>query len=213
MPAEARLKIGGCDLLIVGTITGFVPDSDRVRAAFASHDPQAVALGIPKEDLAALSVLAHSTPEDMSQPDAIQDRFLALLSRFGETRIPSPDLQEAHAAAAARGAPLEAIDMDDETHAAVYVQKVKVRHLWMAPRREKRLVANAFEEAKDAYDFAIQWDLQSNAPRPLREVEGLREETMARRLREVCANRHRVLAIVPVARMAGLLQRLTPGTV
>lgn len=61
-PPQASLRIGACDVLLLGTIPGFVPDAARVESAFAQHKPDRVALGVPPEDLDTLAHLA-TAPE------------------------------------------------------------------------------------------------------------------------------------------------------
>src|SRR5688572_5872617 len=55
---QARLRIGGCDVLLLGTVAGLVPDAARVRQAFDAFMPEVIALGVPPEDLEALRLLA-----------------------------------------------------------------------------------------------------------------------------------------------------------
>lgn len=195
---------------LIGTIAGFVPDGDRVRAAFADFGPDRVALGVPPEDLAALEGLwkADEAKGELVEPDVASEQLLKLLHRFGTTRIPSPDLEVAYGLAKAGHVAVESLDLDDATHSAEYVQRVKVRHLWMQPRREKWLLAKTFEDAKDAYDLAVAWDREANGSRPLRQIEALREETMARKLTELAPKAKRILAVVPAARFEGIVQLL-----
>lgn len=209
-PPEARLQLGGCDLHLLGTIQGFVPEGERIRAAFAAARPDLVALGVPPEDLPSLEALrtaAEKVKEDLVEPDAASERLLQLLGRFGPTRIPSPDLEAAYGLARDAQVPVEGIDLDDASHSAEYVKRVKVRHLWRAPKREAKLLAREFE-ADDPYALVTQWDAEAHGSRPLREMEMLREEWMARRLIQCCAGKPRVLAVVPAARWKGVVERL-----
>ncbi|MCA1818490.1 MAG: hypothetical protein LC620_00295 [Halobacteriales archaeon] len=214
MPPEARLQVGLCDVLALGTLAGFVPEGDRVRAAFAAHVPDTVALGVPPEDLPGLEGLwkAEGAREQLAEPDAASERLLKVLSRFGATRIPSPDLEVAFALARAGGIPVVAVDLDDAAHSAAYVQRVKVRHLWWAPRREAKLLARDFGDAKDPYELAAAWDAEANASRPLRQVEALREAAMADGVRTAAAVSRRLLAILPAPRLAGVVARLGQAT-
>lgn len=274
-PPEARLRIGSCDVLLLGTIAGFVPDAARVQAAFDAHKPDHVALGIPAEDLEPLRVLAaHADPatligrhqeppvdrrrrftdpglgaaglDELTRPrqnvaaaqkqaaapvagqgagagaasddelpfaglDAATVRFLELLGRFGPTRIPSPDLATAYAEATAAGVAITAIDLDDQAHAAAYTKGMKVLHLMGANRRERQLLQRDFAQATDAYDLARRWDVAQAGVRPLERLERLREAHMAKGLRSLAASSQRLLAIVPVARLAGVQAALAAG--
>lgn len=206
-----RIRIGACEVHLLGTIAGFVPEATRVQAAFAVG-PEAVALGVPQEDLPALEALWKdpALQQELVEPDVANEHLLKLLGRFGATRIPSPDLEAAYSLAKEANIPVEALDLDDTEHATTYVERVKVRHLWWAPRREKRLLKENFEECGDAYALAIAWDREVNASKPIRELETLRENRMAARIRELAGKHGRLLAIVPAPRFAGIASRLQP---
>jgi hypothetical protein len=255
---EARLRIGGCDVLLLGTIAGFVPDGARVGAAFATFSPDRVALGIPAEDLEALRVLAaapepqsligapeaprHQTKRRMSNPglgtpgvetllrpsgaritttdaaagdppfaglDSTTVRFLELLKAFGATAIPSPDLQTAWRIANERNVPIVAIDLDDVAHAAHYTGNVGLFGLMGRSRAERRAAEADFAKAADAYELAARWDANYSKVRSLRRVEEAREQCMAARTHEEAGRCSRLLAIVPAARHAGVLSRLS----
>ncbi len=207
---HTRIRLGDADILLVGTVAGFAPDGERVRRAFAEHGPDAVALGVPPEDVATLKAIAESpATADLPEPDDATERLLVLLRRFGETRVPSPDLEAAYAEATSRGVPVEPLDLDDMAHAEAYTSRVKFRHVVRSNSLRRKLLQEPFDDAGDAYALATAWEGYLMRLKPLAEVEAAREEWMARRLREVAAGRRRVLAVVPVARMAGVASRLT----
>ncbi|MEA3165749.1 MAG: hypothetical protein QOJ26_615 [Thermoplasmata archaeon] len=205
---QARLQIDGCDFLVLGTVPGFSPDGERVEQAFQAFLPDCVALGVPREDLAALEQLATADPKpELPQPDEATERLLELLAGFGPTAIPSPDLERATALARAGGIPVTALDIGDLEHATLYTKHVKFRHVVQSNSIKRRLLKEGVTGA-DAYALADAWDAAWTRPRGLREVELAREEHMARRLRD-CATKHRrVLAIVPSPRLAGILALL-----
>jgi hypothetical protein len=211
--AEARLTLDGCDLLLVGTIAGFLPDAERVRAAFDAHRPDRLGLGVPPEDLPTLRLLAQEPHRDaeLQGLDEAEAHFQGLLARFGATRVPSPDLEAAERCAAVAGTPVEALDMDDLAHSAAYTQTMKVRHLIRASSRRKKALKSEFKDAADAYSLAAQWD-DALAVGPMRRLEQAREAHMAARLREVAKGSQRLLAVVPVARLAGIVQVLSAPT-
>jgi hypothetical protein len=155
---QARMKVGGADVLLLGTVAGFVPDGERVRQAYDAFRPRLVALGVPPEDLVALDALAAADPKpELPEPDDTTTRLLGLLEPFGATRIPSPDLEAAHAAARADGVPVEAIDIDDAAHAAVYTKSVRFHHVLQSNAVKSRLLKRGVGGA-DAYEVAANWD-------------------------------------------------------
>ncbi len=204
---QARLQVAGHDVLLLGTIAGFVPDAERVRQAFDAFRPATVALGVPPEDLAALDALgAKETQAELPPLDVSEEKLLSLVAAFGPTRVPSPDLEAAHDAARADKVPLEAIDLDDEAHAATFTRHVRFVHVIQSNAIKSRLLKRGVGGA-DAYEVAANWDAAWTKPKGLRRVEAEREAHMASRLRELAA-KGTVLAVVPSVRLAGIVAQL-----
>lgn len=205
---QARLHIGACDVLALGTVPGYAPDGERVEQAFHAFLPDCVALGVPEEDVVTLGKLATMDPKpELPPPDEATERLLELLAAFGPTAIPSPDLERATSLAAAQEVPVEALDLGDAEHALLYTRHVKFRHVVQSNSIKKRLLRDGVS-GPDAYALSDAWDAAWTRPKGLRRVEEAREEHMARRLAEIAASRRRVLAVVPASRLAGLLRRL-----
>lgn len=204
---QARVHLHGNDLLILGTVAGFVADAERVRQAYDAFRPTTLALGIPPEDLTALDHLAAAG--DRAAFDGLdegQTCLLDLLAQFGPTRIPSPDLEAAHACARADGIPLRAVDLDDAQHASLFTRHVKFWHVVQSNRIKSRLLKHGVS-GHDAYEVAIRWDDAWNKPAGLRRLEAAREAHMAQEL-AAAARAGSVLAIVPAERLAGIVQVL-----
>lgn len=197
--------LAGCRVMVLGTIAGFVPDAERVRAAIAATRPEVLALGVPKEDVTTLGHLATQGAAELVDPDPVTARFLEQLGTFGPTRVPSPDLEAAFAVATADGIPVEALDLDDDAHANVFTRKVGFMHVLRSNARTRRMVKRGLRDAPpDPYTFATAWDHELAATKAFRSVDGAREVWMAHRLRQVAQGKSTVLAIVPVARLAGI---------
>lgn len=211
MPApQELLRIDGCDVLLVGTIPGFVPDADRVQTAARDHRPDAIALGVPAADLSSLEALvADPTLADGLEPDALDLHFLEQIANWGATQlIPSPDLHAAHAT----GLPLHGIDMDDEAHTQLFTDTVKVRHLVQRSSIRKRLGKTTADDAPDAYGLAILWDDALCEIKPLAAIEQARLDHMAAEVRRLAADVERLLVVVHAAKYAGLFTRLSDGS-
>lgn len=207
---QARLRLGRCDLLVVGTVPGFAPDGGRVEQAFQAFLPDGVALGVPPEDVRTLEQLAKADPKpELPQPDEATARLLELLARFGPTAIPSPDLEAATRLALDAKVPLRALDLDDAAHAHLYTKHVRFRHVIQSNSIKKRLLKEGVE-GTDAYDLSEAWDAAWTRPKGLRRVELAREEHMAERLRVVASQHERLLVVLPAPRMAGILRLLQP---
>lgn len=204
---QARLKVAGNDVLLLGTVAGYVPDAERVRQAYDAFRPRTVALGVPPEDLATLDALAAAgTPPELPPLDDTAERLLGLVAAFGPTRIPSPDLEAAYLAAKGDGVPLAALDLGDADHAAAYTLAVRFHHVVQSNAIKARLLKRGVTGA-DAYEVAANWDAAWTRPKGLRRVEDAREAHMARRLREEAAA-GTVLAVVPSVRLPGIVAAL-----
>ncbi len=144
---------------------------------------------------------------DFEALDPTQQRLLDLLGQFGDTRIPSPDLDVAFHWARENHRPVEALDLDDEAHAEVYIKANKFRHILRSGRLLKKIQKKKFE-ATDAFDLACQWDAFLNSLPSLQAVEAAREQHMADRIRSLAKVQASLLAIVPAPRLAGVWERL-----
>lgn len=205
---QARVQVAGHDVLMLGTIAGFVPDAARVQQAYEAFRPATLALGVPPEDVVALQALADAgpAPPELPELDDATQKLLALLAPFGDTRIPSPDLEAAYALARRDGVPVVALDLDDAQHAATYTRLVKFHHVVQSNSIKSRLTKRGVE-GRDPYDIAAAWDAQWIRPKGLARVEQERERHMAERLREA-AGKGSVLAVLPSVRLAGVVEAL-----
>ena len=211
---QARIALGGCEVLLVGTVPGFAPDGHRVEQAFEAFLPDCVALGVGAEDLVVLERLATMDPKpELPMPDEATQRLLDLLGDFGPTAIPSPDLERATALARAGAVPVAGLDLDDAEHATLYTKHVKFRHVVQSNSIKRRLLKDGVAGA-DAYALADAWDAAWTRPKGLRVVEETREAHMAGRLLELARGHRRILAVVQAPRLAGILRQLQgPATV
>lgn len=205
---QARLRLEGCDVLALGTVPGFSPDGERVEQAFHAFLPDCVALGVPTEDLTVLERLATADPRPELPPlDEATARLLELLGEFGPTAVPSPDLERATTLARNGRIEVAALDLDDAEHATLYTKHVKFRHIVQSNSIKKRLLKDGVK-GPDAYALAEAWDAAWTRPKGLRQVEDVREDHMARRLRVLASTHRRILAIVPASRLHAIVRQL-----
>lgn len=183
----------------MGTIPGFVPDGDLVRAKIAELQPDVIALGIPPEDLDGLRQLLEKPElmDDIPEIDGIEALLMSALMEHGDVQVvPSPDLQ----AVMESGFPVIAIDMDDATHTDLYTESVKIRHLVQKGRIAKKLEKKPIKH-EDPHEMVRAWDAAQAKVAPIAALERKCEEFMADELKKLEGN---VLAIVHTARRAGV---------
>lgn len=183
----------------MGTIPGFVPDGDLVRAKIAELQPDVIALGIPPEDLEGLRQLMENPAlmDDIPEIDGVEALLMSALMAHGEVQVvPSPDLQ----AVMESGRPVVAVDMDDSAHTDLYTQSVKIRHLI-----HKGRIANKLEKTpitrEDPHEMVQAWDAAQAKVAPIAALEKKCEEYMAAEIKKLDGI---VLAIVHTARRAGV---------
>lgn len=248
---QATLRVGDCSIHLLGTIAGYAADGPRVEAAIAASKPAVVALGIPRDDLAGLAILAaESSPERLIDPsekllprgvgpqggtapassplhpeplpeipddgdagrfaglDAPTAHLLSLLSRFGVTGPVPADLVAAQRSAMAAGIPLAALDLDDAAHTERVTKELGMFGLVGRSRADRALLKQSFSDAASPYDLACRFDATRAATKGLRRVEEAREEEMASQLAALAARNRSIVAVVPVARFAGVVRRL-----
>ena len=150
-------------------------------------------------------------PSRFAGLDAATAHFLDLLRRFGPVSAASPDLLAAHRGAERLGVPLDAIDLDDHAHTAATTKAVGLFGLRGRAKTERRILTLGFAEGSDAYDLALRFDAERNGTRGQRRVEAAREAHMADQLVALAAQTvgGRIVAILPAARFAGVVERLS----
>lgn len=204
--ATLRGPLGG-DLELAGGVLGLVEDGPDLAAHLERGAYEAVLLGVPFEDLDAIRATHGHEQAKPFERDETDEVYLAQLGRFGTVRVPPGDLYAAYGHAASRGLPVEAIDLGDEGHSETWTQHVGMFELLRNNRRLKRLPAETFA-ASTAEEFAYEWDRKLFPTKGLRRVQDDREVWMARRTAELVRDRRRVFALVPLARWAGVRDRL-----
>ncbi len=148
-------------------------------------------------------------PDRFAGLDAATAHMLSLLRRFGPTSSVPSDLVAAQRAATRLGLPVVAVDLDDEAHTAVVTSEVGMLGLVGRSRAERRALAGRFEDAPDAAALAVAFDAVRCGTRGLRRVEEAREVEMAARLRALTSTHAALVAVVPAARFAGVVARLS----
>lgn len=199
-------------LLLVGGILGLQEDGPQVQALLEREPFDPVLLGIPFEDLDAIKATQGTERSHEFARDETEDAYLTQLGRYGTVQVPPPDLYVAHSYAEANKAKVEAVDLGDEGHTAVYTQHVGIFEVMRDNRRSKKRGAQDVP-AKDAEAFAYAWDQHLFPSKGLRRVQLEREKWMATRIQQLVPPGARAFALVPLARMSGVRRELlaTPG--
>ncbi len=202
-----RYEFKGKNLLFFGTIKGLVKERALLRKLTAEFEPELLLLGISPEELEGLrSYLAK--PFDI-YPDEYEVIYGLKLEKFGEVGLPVPTYLEAFALSKERNIEMLPLDMPEKKYSDLYLKKVEFYHILLSNMRKKRLAKKKFN-VKTPEEFVMMWDAEVNKLAPFREIEREREKYMAKRIRDIVAQREerKILVIVELERLYGVLRDL-----
>jgi len=197
----------GAELHLAGGVLGLAEDGPQVERLLESQEFDAVFLGVPFEDLDAIRATNGQESGREFERDEMDEVYLKTLARFGRTQVPPPDLYAAYDHAHRKKVRIEAVDLGDEGHSSTYAENVGVFEIIRNNRRLKGLGPDAFS-ATDPEAFAREWDERLFPTKGLRKVQAAREGWMAKRIQELIPGARRAFALVPLARWAGVRNRL-----
>lgn len=207
MPHVRLQGIEGATVVVAGGILGLAEDGPELERFLRRESFNGILLGIPFEDLDAIKGTAGKEHQADFDRDEADEVYLTALAKFGPVKVPPGDLYAAYAHAEAHKVPIEAIDLGDEGHSAIYTEHVGMLELMKNNRRLRELKKAAFDAATPQ-EFARQWDEHLFPTKGLRRVQEEREAWMAQRLTSLATKGRHLFALVPLARWEGLVNRL-----
>lgn len=208
-PRRHDLRLGGCRVILLGTIQGLAGESRHVQEAWNELGrPDAVLLGVGPEDITNLHRIGREGIEPFMDQDldtgSYEDTLLPQLSRFGDIAMPPDDLLLAERLTRETGVPLEGVDMGDEAHADAYVHFVSGFQMLRGQSRQKRWVGKAAGRTGSPEELVLAHDAAFTAIKGYRQFEAAREAFMAENIKRACGGRSNVLVVVPYARAMGV---------
>jgi hypothetical protein len=201
-----QLKLGDCALAIFPTVKGLASELPELEAAWAAARPQALALGVSPGEVAGLREW-DGEPFDISGWEELYGLALRQVAGDDGVRLPPPAFRRALALADEGSVPVEPLDLPEEEFTALFTDSVSTWQWFRCDRLEKRLRKRGFEAATPQ-DLALEMDRHLCGLSGYAAIERGREAEMARRLREACAERQRVLAIIELPRVARVVDLL-----
>ncbi len=201
-----ELKLGDCALAIFPTVKGLASELPELEAAWAAARPQALALAVSPGEVAGLREW-DGEPFDISGWEELYGLALRQVAGDDGVRLPPPALRRALALADADNVPVEALDLPEEEFTTLFTESVSTWQWFRCDRLEKRLRKRGLK-AGTPQELALEMDRYLCTLSGYAAVERGREAEMARRLREACAERQRVLAVIELPRVAGVVARL-----
>ena len=201
-----QLTLGDCTLAIFPTVKGLVSELPELEAAWQTVKPEVLALGVSPGEVEGLRAW-DGDPFDISGWEELYGLALRQLTGEDGVRLPPPAFLRALALADEGDVPAEALDLPEEEFTTLFTKSVSTWQWFRFDRLEKRLRKRGLE-SKTPQELVLEMDQHLCALSGYAAVERGREAEMARRLREVCAERQRVLAVIELPRVAGVADLL-----
>ena len=212
-PTLQRFPAPPGEVLLFSTVQGLVSEVARVQEAFRDARPQALALGLSPESVAALLRYAPGM-EGASEADLFEDLsdheyvFAVKLKEYGEVALPPPDVLEAARLAQEAGAGVFGVDLTEEQYEDAFTDEIGALGLLRYGRVQRRL-ARRPPRAPDARSFSLAWDAAVRRVKGIARVEARREAAIAARARALAAEvGGTVLLLVDAPREEGVARAL-----
>lgn len=198
-----EVRLGNASLHVLSVVRGPPSEAETVRRAIDAARPKIVALSIGPEELRNL----RSWDGTPLEPENFEEEiYVAGLSAWEPAVKPPPCFSAAIRSAEARGARVEALDMDESTYTDAYTECVSTLEVVFQGRLERRLRRKRFR-ATTPKEFVLEWDAEVNGSSGFRRLQARRETFFASRLREL-AEQGPTLAVIEVERAPGVLRAL-----
>jgi hypothetical protein len=191
-------------LTVFGVVRGLVREADRLTEALESLAPQALALGLSREEAESLTEHFVGAPTEPLVPLLSNETAeIHALARFGEVRVPNPGFLAALEFGRRHGVSPAAIDPSEEQYAEMFGDEVGYVELVRRTLRERRLLRSPPKTA-DADDFIVEWDRRLNHGSGSRRLQLARDRVAVEGVHRLLAGRGRVAAIFDRERIPGL---------
>lgn len=202
---DRAVRIHGRPFRFLGVVSGLAREEVRVRGALESTEPDAIALGVPEEDLEALGSLARGTPpeEDYEMSEA-EELYAASLRRYGDIELPPADLVFAKGFADSRGIPAFGIDLATADYIDAFTRSVGAIELFRYSGRVRRLPRRLARIAGPE-EFCLAWDDAVCRFPGIRAVERERERAMGFALGRIPTSSINVVVVLDLARVEGVV--------
>lgn len=195
-----RARSNGSEVAILAVVKGLVSEEDAVARAVAEVRPDAVAVSISKEELAALRDRDRYGDYELSD---LEDTYAAFLETFGEVKVPPPCFVRCLDVCTVNGIPLLPLDMNDEVYTEAYCEHVGAGDMIKESFFSSRAGRKRYD-LSSPQSFVLDWDRRVNRSKGFRKLEVAREKHMAAVLRTLCTKYRSVLAVIECERAEGV---------
>ena len=199
-----KVILEGSELVIIPVIHGLVGEEKKVQNALKNVKPDCIALGIPPEDIDIMKKIEGDEEFEMSLQ---HQYYLKHLSNYGEISLPPLDIKLAIDFSSNNDIPIMAIDINDDEYSELLTKNVSIFAIVKHSRKIKKIAKKKFK-ARNAEEFVFEWDKELSSIKPFRKIEEMREERNMKNLVSLCKQYKKILAIIPLEKFRGIIERL-----
>ena len=207
---KKEIRTKGKKIVILGSVYGLVEDGELIKKIIKKEEPDAIALGISREDLEVLvneefdkknnDMLGYDVNYNINTES---DDYIKGLLKLGKVSLPSPDLINTIKYSQDFSIDLVPIDLDDEEYSEILCKNVSSIQLILFSRKRVLKV-----KSSNANDFSKEWDLKKHGKKGFKKINDMSENVMAERIIKLSEKHDRILAVVDLPRLSGVVENI-----
>ena len=199
------LRIGNCELDIVPIIKGLISEEQKVIDALSAKDYEAAGVTWGIEEIEA--VKRRDEIEGDNETNDLDVVYLYKLKTFGDVDMPDPAFTYLIDEFSRTGKSVIPLDMSDDEFAEAYCNEVSTFDFLKEGKIVKKAMKREFDTSSPE-SFIKEWDLLINEVKGYRKMNVLKEEFIAKQIRDVARYRKNALILVDYERFDGIMALL-----
>ena len=199
------LRIGDCDIDIIPIIKGLISEKDKVAEALSSKDYDSAGVSWGIEEIEAVRRRDEITGDN--ETNDLDVVYLYKLKTFGDVDMPDPAFTYLIDEFSRTGKSVIPLDMSDDEFAEAYCNEVSTFDFLKEGKIVKKAMKREFDTSSPE-SFIKEWDLLINEVKGYRKMNVLKEEFIAKQIRDVARYRKNALILVDYERFDGIMALL-----
>ena len=199
------LRIGDCDIDIIPIIKGLISEKDKVAEALSSKDYDSAGVSWGIEEIEAVRRRDEITGDN--ETNDLDVVYLYKLKTFGDVDMPDPAFTYLIDEFSRTGKSVIPLDMSDDEFAEAYCNEVSTFDFLKEGKIVKKAMKREFDTSSPE-TFIRDWDLLINEVKGYRKMNVLKEEFIAKQIRDVARYRKNALILVDYERFDGIMALL-----
>ena len=199
------LRIGECDLDIIPIIKGLISEKEKVVDALSKKEYETAGVCWGIEEIEAVRRRDEITGDN--ETNDLDVVYLYKLKTFGDVDMPDPAFTYAVDEFSKKNISVIPLDMSDDEFAEAYCREVSTFDFL----KEGKIVSKAMKREFDSSSpeaFIMEWDALINEVKGYRKMNKVKEEFIARQIKDIAKYRRNVLILVDYERFDGIMKIL-----